>query len=67
MKAKTYQVRDNTLAAIFFIALLIAGPAAWITHLVRCFTEEQWGFLIGGAIFFPVAIVHGVGIWFGAW
>ena len=29
--------------------------------------EAAWGFLIAGAIFFPVAIVHGVGIWFGFW
>lgn len=47
--------------------MLFSLPAAWITHLIRCFSEEQWGFLIGGAIFFPVAIVHGFGIWFGAW
>lgn len=58
---------QNIFAFLLMAALVVAGPAAWITHLIRCFTEEQWGFLIGGAIFFPVAIVHGVGIWFGAW
>jgi hypothetical protein len=41
--------------------------AAWFTHLFVCFTSAKWGFLIAGALFFPVAIVHGVGIWIGIW
>lgn len=49
------------------IAIALASVAAWLTHLIVCFSEEKWGFLIGGAIFFPVAIIHGVGRWFGAW
>ncbi len=28
---------------------------------------DAWGFLIAGAIFFPVAVVHGWGIWLGIW
>lgn len=54
-------------AALVAIALTLSSFGAWVTHLYRCFTEEQWGFLIGGAIFFPVAIVHGVGVWLGFW
>ncbi len=52
---------------------LIAGTvvlgciAAWFTHLYVCFVAGAWGFLIAGAIFFPVALVHGVGIWLGVW
>jgi len=38
---------------------------AWLTHVVVCLKAASWGFLIAGAIFFPVAIVHGTGIWFG--
>lgn len=53
--------------AFFFLALAVLSPFAWITHLFRCFTEEQWGFLIAGALLFPVAIVHGFGIWLGVW
>ncbi len=51
------------------VALLVFGGciAAWFTHLYTCFTDERWGFLIAGAIFFPVAIIHGIGIWFGIW
>jgi hypothetical protein len=51
------------------MVLLIAGPiaAAWLQHLYTCFTEDRWGILIAGAMFFPVGIVHGFGIWFGFW
>jgi hypothetical protein len=54
---------DGEIVVIIFIALF----AAWLTHVVTCFQDERWGFLIAGALFFPVAIVHGIGIWFGAW
>ncbi len=37
---------------------------AWLTHVVSCFIESAWGFLIAGAIMFPVAIIHGVYLWF---
>lgn len=40
---------------------------AWFTHLYVCFTAGAWGFLIAGAIFAPVAVVHGWGVWFGVW
>lgn len=40
---------------------------AWLTHVVVCLKTASWGFLIAGAIFFPVGIIHGVGSWFGAW
>ena len=45
---------------LFFVAL-----AAWFTHLYVCFSDDRWGFLIAGAIMFPIAIVHGIGIWIG--
>ncbi len=45
----------------------IACVTAWFTHLYVCFTSAAWGFLIAGAIFFPVAIIHGFGVWFGIW
>jgi hypothetical protein len=43
------------------------GFVAWLTHVIVCLNTAQWGFLIAGAIFFPVAIVHGIGIWVGYW
>ena len=45
----------------------IACAAAWFTHLYVCFTTGKIGFLIAGAIFFPVAIIHGFGVWLGIW
>lgn len=45
-------------------ALLLSG-AAWLTHVVTCLVEGRWGFLIAGAIAFPIAIIHGIMIWFG--
>lgn len=55
---------DNAIAAI---AIAFFPVAAWGTHVVTCLREGEWGFLIAGALFFPIAIVHGVGIWFGFW
>jgi len=37
---------------------------AWITHILFCFSHAAWGFLIAGAIFFPIGIFHGFYLWF---
>jgi hypothetical protein len=47
--------------------LLTIPVAAWLTHVIVCLKLAKWGFLIAGALFFPIGIVHGIGIWFGAW
>lgn len=52
------------LYGIFVWGVLIAS---WITHVVVCFQGNRWGFLIAGALMFPIAIIHGIGIWFGFW
>jgi hypothetical protein len=49
------------------VLIIAASAAAWLTHLYVCFTAGKWGFLIAGAIFFPVAIIHGIGVWLGFW
>jgi TRAP-type mannitol/chloroaromatic compound transport system permease large subunit len=48
-------------------AFAMVCGAAWLTHVIVCLDESKWGFLIAGALFFPIAIVHGIGIWFGVW
>ena len=58
---------ESGLGILVGIAVGLACLAAWFTHLYVCFTAAKWGFLIAGAIFFPVAIVHGFGVWFGIW
>ncbi len=61
---------NNVYAAARILAYLsipIAFAAAWMTHIYVCFTTGAWGFLVAGALFFPVAVVHGFGHWFGFW
>lgn len=55
------------MSSLISLILAIGAVTAWLTHLFVCFTDDRWGFLIAGAIMFPVAIVHGVGIWLGVW
>lgn len=49
------------------LIILIGGFAAWLTHIVDCFQDGEWGFLLVGALFFPLAVIHGIGIWLGLW
>ena len=48
---------------LFAIAFLITVVCAWFTHIFFCFASASWGFLIAGALFFPVGIVHGIYLW----
>lgn len=48
-------------SAVFFISII----GAWITHIITCLQDGSWGFLIAGALMFPIAIIHGFGIWVG--
>jgi len=53
-------------AGVFAVIGLIAWTiAAWITHIVVCLKAGTWGFLIAGAIFAPIGVIHGTGLWFG--
>jgi hypothetical protein len=52
---------------LFLGIIMLVGTGAWFQHLFTCFSDDRWGFLIAGALFFPIAIVHGIGIWLGAW
>jgi hypothetical protein len=48
------------------MAQIILGflGAAWLTHIFTCFAQGFWGFLVAGAIFFPIGILHGFYLWF---
>jgi len=48
------------LGSIIFLVLFVA----WLTHVITCLATAAWGFLIAGAIVFPIAIIHGFMIWF---
>jgi len=44
-----------------YIVYAIAASCifAWFFHIFTCFEEGFWGFLIAGAMFFPIGILHG--------
>lgn len=54
-------------AGIGIIVAVIIAILAWFTHVFVCLQNGEWGFLIAGALAFPIAIVHGIGIWLGFW
>lgn len=39
---------------------------AWVTRVISCIKVGTWGLLFIGALMFPIGIIHGVMIWFGA-
>jgi hypothetical protein len=55
----------RTAASIALI--LFACYSAWLTSIIFCATNGHRPLMIAGATFFPVGVVHGVGIWFGGW
>lgn len=60
----------DSKAAFGLLALyawLISLPLAWLTHVIVCLAAGKWGFLIAGALIFPIAVIHGYGVWIGAW
>ena len=53
------------------LLLLLLGLAfcysAWLTSIVSSAANGRGPLLIASAAFFPVGIVHGIGVWFGGW
>jgi hypothetical protein len=41
--------------------------SAWLTSIVFCAANDLHPLLIAAATFFPVGVVHGIGVWFGGW
>jgi len=64
MKIAPVKFFGTTLGCGFVVVLLSAIPA-WVTHVIFCIQNQDWIFLLAGAIFFPIGIVHGWGLWFG--
>lgn len=52
---------------VVIVMLFITSLAAWGQHVYTCLSEEAWGFLIAGAIFAPIGVFHGIGVWLGYW
>ncbi len=50
------------MALIVVVGLI----AAWMTHIIVSIQTASWILLLAGALLFPIGIIHGIGIWFGA-
>jgi hypothetical protein len=57
---------DLTTAATIIVVLAVAY-SAWLTSIIFCATNGHRPLMIADAAFFPVGIVHGIGVWFGGW
>lgn len=65
------------VAGFGFIALLIISSiAAWVTHIIVAIgalvggtsVSIGYGILLAVGVFMPpVGVIHGWGVWFGAW
>ena len=46
---------------------ILFAYSAWLTSVVFCASNGPRPLLIADAAFFPVGVVHGIGLWFGGW
>ena len=67
MNKQTEANMKEALSVLAVIAIWASVIGGWLTHIIVCLTAGKWGFLIAGALFFPIGIIHGVGIWMGVW
>lgn len=54
----------STQFYIAFLVTMLICLSGWLTHIFTCFSEGLWGFLIVGAIAFPIGVLHGIWLWF---
>lgn len=55
------------IAALFVVALMVVSFCAWVTHVIVCIKTSAWILLAFGCVVAPVGVIHGIGVWFGAW
>jgi hypothetical protein len=53
--------------AMILASLGLIVYAAWLTSIVFCSVNDLRPLLIASATFFPIGVVHGIGVWFGGW
>jgi len=53
--------------ALFLLVMAASCYSAWLTSIVFCAVRGMRPLLIASATFFPIGVVHGVGVWFGGW
>lgn len=54
------------LAIITAFALFATVVSAWVTHVIVCIKASAWILLAFGCIVAPVGVIHGIGVWLGA-
>ena len=59
----SYTREEEQLFEIFLAVVFLISVPAWFTHVMFCLSTSKFGFLIAGAIYVPIAIVHGVYLW----
>lgn len=62
--------RDGSIdlqTVAFFVLPILVAYAAWLTSVVFCASNGARPLLIADATFFPVGVVHGIGLWLGGW
>jgi hypothetical protein len=55
----------STAASLLSVTLFMYS--AWLTSIVFCAANGHRPLLIAAAIFFPIGVVHGFGVWLGDW
>ena len=59
--------KENMAITVMYMVIsvmCVVTVFAWLTHVFMSFATEAWGFLIAGALFFPLGILHGFYLWF---
>ena len=63
-------LRSEPMDLMTLSSLVLFGAffySAWLTSIVFCAASGRGPLLVASAAFFPVGIVHGIGVWFGGW
>ena len=59
---------DKAFALVItYFVLVFWAIGSWLTHIIFCLKSAQYVLLVAGAIVAPVGMIHGTGLWFGAW
>jgi hypothetical protein len=57
---------DMSSAAVIMLAGMFTN-SAWLTSIEFCSAHDDRPLLIAAATFFPIGVVHGIGVGFGGW
>jgi hypothetical protein len=66
MWRRTAPMDITTTAATIMLAGMFTY-SAWLASIVFCSAHDERHLLIAAAAFFPVGVVHGIGVWLGSW